>query len=749
MLCHWLILHRGIHRCGFDEEQRHINVTMENLISSKSPKAGYSWNNIRIWFDYRYLTRELPDSMMCKNAGERITWKGQTFACSYDDVLTQPQINAIIGTFEAVKNYLQRLLKVIPLRKSFKLHDYLDDNNYPYLINQENNEIKNTDLYMAIVSRPRGRENVIASAGSNGKDTMFYRPYMGAVFLNPVYVPQEAQNENSNNNKYFMICLHEVLHALGLNANDFQDYHPYETNRFHPRIFCELKVKGKKMKFLVTPYAQKFATKHFGVSMFVGDEGSCEPGIEIEDGGGPGTAGTHWEIRTYMTELMTGVMMQPDGGRFSRLTDATVAALQDTGNYKVTYTMAQPLVWGNPESIDGWPIENFAIGPPMSTFPTDYLWKREPVNEHYTGFDYKYWGDKSYSSPPKCEPGKNEYYCNAKEFFNPLNLSYVGKDEIYDYMTYKNPTHVCPKGKAMLPTNFIEGDDWGQLCGEYECTEDFQKFTWRNYIANSQEYDLVNCTKENVGKIQNIPVRLKSGRTYNRNLICPDPERFCRTVKLQEAYFPSDPFDPDFHFFDKKDKPTPGPEPVITTTTTTEAEETTTTTTSEIETTTTEIEPVIETNTTTEYETTTTTVEYETNTTETANETTIITSEIEPIITTTETHEPIITTTETYEPIITTTETHEPIITTTETHEPIITTSQTNQTIDDEGEKDGGAKNFVKSKTMIIIISCVAAIVGISIIITLAVYIKKKRQPDYSSEFLVSLNGLVTAPIDI
>ena len=54
---------------------------------------------------------------------------------------------------------------------------------------------------------------------------------------------------------------------------------------------------------------------------------------------------------------------------FLRFTDATLAVLLDTGNYKVNWANAKPLVFGHPESINGKPISGFAIDPPQYSFP--------------------------------------------------------------------------------------------------------------------------------------------------------------------------------------------------------------------------------------------------------------------------------------------------------------------------------------------------------------------------------------------
>jgi leishmanolysin len=51
---------------------------------------------------------------------------------------------------------------------------------------------------------------------------------------------------------------------------------------------------------VVTPRVEMYARQHFAVAE------DDFPGVEIEDNGGTGTVGSHWERRVMGTELMTG-----------------------------------------------------------------------------------------------------------------------------------------------------------------------------------------------------------------------------------------------------------------------------------------------------------------------------------------------------------------------------------------------------------------------------------------------------------
>lgn len=221
------------------------------------------------------------------------------------------------------------------------------------------------------------------------------------------------------------------------------------------KIFCSLNIKGKRTNFLVTPYARKFAKKHYGVARVYGDNSaSCPAGIEIDD------TRSHLHAKTFHSEAMMTYSTTYDEGPFQRVTDASMAVLQDSGNYKIDFRMVRPLVWGNPESINGKPIPNFIRGVWQIDYPENYYY--DPNVGDYTGFDYKHWGNPSSIDAPQCPNSQYQVYCEGKEMFNPKNWKKIGWSDDSDYLYYKFPMYVCPKNKAKLPSN-----DYWLGCGEY------------------------------------------------------------------------------------------------------------------------------------------------------------------------------------------------------------------------------------------------------------------------------------------
>jgi hypothetical protein len=69
--------------------------------------------------------------------------------------------------------------------------------------------------------------------------------------------------------------------------------------------------------------------------------------VELEDQGGLGTNGSHWEKRVLMNEYMTGT-----ASRNPVFSELTLALLEDTGWYRANYSLAGQLLWGQGMGCD-------------------------------------------------------------------------------------------------------------------------------------------------------------------------------------------------------------------------------------------------------------------------------------------------------------------------------------------------------------------------------------------------------------
>ena len=87
------------------------------------------------------------------------------------------------------------------------------------------------------------------------------------------------------------------------------------------------------MTKVVTPKVVSWAKKHFNCSTI--------DGVYLEDEGGESTAAAHFEKLLFGNDYMTG----EDNGN-PILSGLTLAFMEDTGWYKVDYSVEETLYWG-------------------------------------------------------------------------------------------------------------------------------------------------------------------------------------------------------------------------------------------------------------------------------------------------------------------------------------------------------------------------------------------------------------------
>jgi hypothetical protein len=271
-----------------------------------------------------------------------------------------------------------------------------------------------------------------------------------------------------------MVVLHEMTHSLGF-SNTLYD------NFAKPAKVATTTLGGRTYSYLnVEPLTSKLKA-YFGCSSI--------PGAILEDQGGSGSAGSHWERRIFSNEYMTASQINDQ-----RISELTLALLDGTGWYEVNYAMADPFYFGKGEGC---------------------------------GFLSKCSGYKEYcsASGDACTfHGAAGGYCNSDSFSDGCNF----------VRAYSN--HDCTNaGNAGGATLGAEYYGYGSKC-----------FTGTLYsggaLSSTKTYCFsYTCTQQSSGAYQlNVHVGSSSGvctqkgqikiSGYNGYLNCPDPQVYCSTV---------------------------------------------------------------------------------------------------------------------------------------------------------------------------------------------------------------------------
>ena len=115
-----------------------------------------------------------------------------------------------------------------------------------------------------------------------------------------------------------MLLLHEITHILV-----FDDY-LYDFYKFNGNVTITKIINGVNRTLIATPKVKNIASQHFNCS-------SIE-GIELENHGGTGSVGSHWEGRVMLGDFMISTV-HPE----QVISDITLALFEDSGWYEVNY----------------------------------------------------------------------------------------------------------------------------------------------------------------------------------------------------------------------------------------------------------------------------------------------------------------------------------------------------------------------------------------------------------------------------
>ena len=163
-----------------------------------------------------------------------------------------------------------------------------------------------------------------AQAYQNGNN----QPYVGLVKIN-----KDVDYSKPNSDVYFeSILVHEFTHILGFSKHFF--------STISDRMFEQNDKYGVNRIYLKGDKLLEVAKKYF----------NCDTieGVELENQGGSGTAGSHWESRILLGEYMNGYAYTEE----QVISEFTLAVLEDSGYYKANYYTGGLMRYGKNKGCD-------------------------------------------------------------------------------------------------------------------------------------------------------------------------------------------------------------------------------------------------------------------------------------------------------------------------------------------------------------------------------------------------------------
>ena len=187
--------------------------------------------------------------------------------------------------------------------------------------------VPNTDviIYVSVTYDPV--ELYVARAGPcamDGSDSLG-SPIAGLIQINAKLYTDEYGDE-------IAIIRHEVAHILAISSYLFPLYRQSDGS-FYASPVVNSTARGHPVSQLVTPRVVAKAQAAFACPSLTG--------LELENWGSNGTAGSHWEKRVMLNDFMTG-HISPN----SIYSDITLAAFEDSGWYEVDYNYTDQVTFG-------------------------------------------------------------------------------------------------------------------------------------------------------------------------------------------------------------------------------------------------------------------------------------------------------------------------------------------------------------------------------------------------------------------
>jgi hypothetical protein len=320
--------------------------------SKRSTAEIQAFGNIRVGASNSYLQDGADTGYACYSVGQTYTrTTGGSATCGSTDVLSASQRTSLINdVIPAALAVIGSLLQVDQSAGNL----FLDSTYYNGGASRKNcavgvpipasyvagsTGIPGVDYYVWITARPASSSSNLASAlacnivvAQTSPTVKYGRPLAGYINFNPAGLASTDLTNSFKFNRYVRVAVHELMHALGF-SSFFYPHFSNDNGQYYTSPFVNITLRGGPVPVFTTPRVTKFAQDHYGCSSLTG--------LEMENGGGQGTANSHWEARLMNNDIMTGY-----ADLYLIISNATLAIFRDMGWYRVNWGQAEPYYMG-------------------------------------------------------------------------------------------------------------------------------------------------------------------------------------------------------------------------------------------------------------------------------------------------------------------------------------------------------------------------------------------------------------------
>ena len=468
-------------KCGHNiikkPEIKIINQTNEE--NNKSRKLS-SYHSIQIYIDNEILLSQV-------NNGE--------IASTY--------YNNLIKVLSKATNYFSKLLTVDG-SSSIKLPSNLFSTSDNYIVRSEVKNIIEKKINADLILIPKVYdldESVDAAAYAMALGPTDHRPILGAILLRSSYNFTRTNAQNF----LIMLLLHEITHVLGFSNSLFEYFQTNDT------LTKTKTINGIQRTLFTGSTVIKHAKRHFGCDNI--------EGVELENQGGDGSVGSHWEARIMLGDYMISTDYQE-----IVISEISLALLEDSGWYGVNYYTGGLFRYGKGSGCNF--LNTKCVSNGYTNFGREFCVNANEERCSASNIDRGYCYIARYSSS---FPSYYQYFNSNLGGFEPADYCPVSMSFSSKYYFY---SRCDSNGKNYHNLTRQYGEKYGEnslcilsslapsgytskkiaRCHKITCNYDKSKFN----------IDIGDVEVECSGKYEEVTVD-----GYSGSLICPDFDRVC------------------------------------------------------------------------------------------------------------------------------------------------------------------------------------------------------------------------------
>ena len=473
--------HTYCFRCGSNSiEKKPTKINSENL-DNKRILSNY-YTPIKIMFDYTFIKSQ--------------------------NILDSTDLNDLINIFKEIGQYLSSLLSIVHINiklESRSISNSCEVNKFSSNINRA---LYSYDIIIFPMINEDLDEEVLAQAWTCLSLKSNNRPLAGVVEISPDF--SLIKYDTTYYMKYLL--LHEISHVLGFSSSYFEELRMVYTE-----------TKNNEIKsYLKSPLVIERAKLHF----------NCDniKGVQLENQGGSGSAGSHWEARYMLGDYM----ISTDYPEMT-ISDITLAYFEDTGYYKVNYYTGGLFRFGKNAGCNFLESDCVTNSGQTTLFPNEFCTEPEAffcgsshisrgecyivkyntiIESKFRHYNNRYTG--GFSPADYCPVSYNYYDEDLQEYYyNPHNCNFGYNYRYDDIGEIIGKNSVCFES-SLFPAKYKKDNQLVSLCYKVNCDRDLQEI--QVYVGDQK----ISCPKD--GGILNNPNGIEG------QLKCPDYNIICTST---------------------------------------------------------------------------------------------------------------------------------------------------------------------------------------------------------------------------